>query len=122
MVKLVVPLPVPAEEAPASEQKRNSRRKKAKLPEPKLAEYKHFVPGLIFLKYSETFEEHGKHLERQSSNSASKCYIDKSPDRDAMHENRDESTASNILWLSQGARRAYSLSCFEASRGYSTFC
>jgi type I restriction enzyme M protein len=121
MVKPVVPVPVTAEEAPASKPKRNSRRKKANPPEPKLetmlwaavdklrghinaAEYKHHVLGLIFLRISDAFEEHRKHLEQQISDPASEPCIDKSLDRYATLEDRAEYTAASNFWVPQEAR------------------
>jgi type I restriction enzyme M protein len=128
MVKPVVPVPVTAIEAPASKPKRNSRRKKANPPEPKLetmlwaavdklrghinaAEYKHLVLGLDFLKYIYyAFEEHSKHLKQQISDPASELCLDKSLDRYATHEDRAEYAAAINYWVPQQAGWAYPLS------------
>ena len=107
------------------EKKKRTPKRKASAPEPKLetmlwaaadklrghmdaAEYKHVVLGLIFLKYiSDAFEEHRKNLEAQISDPANELYVEKSMDRYATLEDRDEYTAANIFWVPQEARWAF---------------
>src|SRR5437588_6287553 len=104
------------------EKKRRGKRQKAPAAEPKLettlwaaadklrghmdaAEYKHVVLGLIFLKYiSDAFEEHQNRLREDIVNPQSELYLDKSEERDAALEDRDEYVAANIFWVPPEAR------------------
>ncbi|MDQ3668176.1 MAG: type I restriction-modification system subunit M [Acidobacteriota bacterium] len=69
------------------------------------AEYKHVVLGLIFLKYiSDAFEEHQNKLKEDIADPESELYLDKSEEREAALEDRDEYIAANIFWVPQEAR------------------
>src|SRR5207244_134380 len=107
---------------PVEEKKKRRKRQKALGAEPKLettlwaaadklrghmdaAEYKHVVLGLIFLKYiSDAFEEHQNKLKEEIANPESELYLEKSEERAASLEDRDEYIAANIFWVPQEAR------------------
>ena len=72
------------------------------------AEYMHVVLGLLFLKYiSDRFEEHRRHLQRQTADPQSDLYIREPEARYQVLEDRDEYTAESIFWVPKEARWSY---------------
>jgi type I restriction enzyme M protein len=71
------------------------------------AEYKHYVLGLIFLKYvSDSFEAHKANLTKRLKDPKDELYFSGASDVDIAKEleDRDYYTASNIFWVPDGAR------------------
>lgn len=71
------------------------------------AEYKHYVLGLIFLKYvSDSFEAHKANLTKRLKDPKDELYFAGASDEDISREleDRDYYTASNIFWVPDGAR------------------
>lgn len=71
------------------------------------AEYKHYVLGLIFLKYvSDSFEAHKVNLTKRLKDPKDELYYSGASDEDIVKEleDRDYYTASNIFWVPDGAR------------------
>ena len=71
-----------------------------------VAEYKHIVLGLIFLKYiSDSFEIQRQKLSEKFSDPKSEFFISKSlPDYEEQLEVRDHYTQANVFWVPQEAR------------------
>lgn len=73
-----------------------------------VAEYKHVVLGLIFLKYiSDAFDEHHQQLEQGTADPGSDWCVKDAKQRYAVLEDRDEYLAVNVFWVPKEARWSY---------------
>lgn len=73
-----------------------------------VAEYKHVVLGLIFLKYiADAFEEKRDSLLREFADPHSEYYIEDKTIRSQSAEDRDEYLAENIFYVPEKARWSY---------------
>ena len=72
------------------------------------AEYKHVIPGLIFLKYlSDAFEERHSYLEREHADPKSRWYIAEPEVRHTVIKDPDKNRWENIFQIPKEARWSY---------------
>jgi type I restriction enzyme M protein len=70
-----------------------------------VAEYKHLVLGLIFLKYiSDSFTLRREQLQAELADPDSELYTEDATEREEVLEDRDEYVAENVFWVQEAAR------------------